>query len=564
MSIPLVKEEIGRFLQTTTPEILCIRGDWGTGKTYVWDACATLASKNKQIGLTHYAYCSLFGLNSVNDLKQSIVENTVPAKTLANPKGSTVEERLSWFYERGKQGAKMGAGKLASATAEFFRVKSAADLVAPSLFWFVRDQVVVFDDVERKGQTLTIAEVMGLLSFLKEQRNCKAVLIMNEGQLGKETGAFNRYVEKVIDISLVFAPSSEECAEISLNSDDPTEVALREYCTFIGLTNIRVIERIKKFARRVVPLLGGKDEHVVEQALKTLALLCWVHFVPDDAPSLTFIADRTQRRMATIVRKSSPAETPSEKEWHRKLDALGSNTLTEFDRSLLQGIEYGFFDESLVARLASEFASAARDNDAQAAFNNAWRLFHDSFEQNEATLVDAFATSIRGAVNFISPSNLDGSIELLRALGQDAIADALIEYYMATRKGDASFFSLRDNHPFERVRDPALAEAFKRKAASFVDALSLDEALIATVTRATAAQARLRIAASSPEDLRDALKRLRGDHLYDAMEGLLLNTETAKNGNTVAQNAHRAFELIAQEDKLNAQRVTNKLGRFSR
>ncbi len=36
MSYAIVRAEIERFLRSPSPEVLCISGRWGVGKTYSW------------------------------------------------------------------------------------------------------------------------------------------------------------------------------------------------------------------------------------------------------------------------------------------------------------------------------------------------------------------------------------------------------------------------------------------------------------------------------------------------------------------------------------------------
>ena len=56
---------------------------------------------------------------------------------------------------------------------------------APALLSFltIRDQIVCIDDLERRGQRLAVGGVLGLVSFLREQRACKVVLILNDEAL---------------------------------------------------------------------------------------------------------------------------------------------------------------------------------------------------------------------------------------------------------------------------------------------------------------------------------------------------------------------------------------------
>jgi hypothetical protein len=75
-SLKLVQAEVNRFLQSANPEILCVSGEWGVGKTYTWQILLDDAIAKRKIALNQYAYVSLFGLNSLESLKLAIFENS--------------------------------------------------------------------------------------------------------------------------------------------------------------------------------------------------------------------------------------------------------------------------------------------------------------------------------------------------------------------------------------------------------------------------------------------------------------------------------------------------------
>src|SRR3546814_12175020 len=77
MSTQQVNEEILAFLAGTEPEVFCIRGKWGVGKTHAWKNCMKEAKEVHRIGFSRYAYVSLFGISSLDDLKYAIFENVV-------------------------------------------------------------------------------------------------------------------------------------------------------------------------------------------------------------------------------------------------------------------------------------------------------------------------------------------------------------------------------------------------------------------------------------------------------------------------------------------------------
>ena len=75
----------------------------GVGKTYLWNS---LVAKTKAtIGLKKYSYVSLFGLQSLNELKYSIFENTLDTKSIGlEPSLATLRTNTDFVVETaGKQ-----------------------------------------------------------------------------------------------------------------------------------------------------------------------------------------------------------------------------------------------------------------------------------------------------------------------------------------------------------------------------------------------------------------------------------------------------------------------------
>jgi hypothetical protein len=70
-----VQAEIERFLRSGEPEVLCITGDWGVGKTFNWQMILDRLRAAKQVTLGRYSYVSLFGIDSLAGFKQSLFEN---------------------------------------------------------------------------------------------------------------------------------------------------------------------------------------------------------------------------------------------------------------------------------------------------------------------------------------------------------------------------------------------------------------------------------------------------------------------------------------------------------
>jgi len=69
----LVKREIVRFLKSEEPEVLCIRGKWGVGKTYSWKQYLKEAFDRGQICTS--AKGALIAIGKESALNRRRVEN---------------------------------------------------------------------------------------------------------------------------------------------------------------------------------------------------------------------------------------------------------------------------------------------------------------------------------------------------------------------------------------------------------------------------------------------------------------------------------------------------------
>ena len=83
-SLKIIEEQINRFLENETPEVIAIRGAWGTGKTYAWNMYLRNAQSNAKVALDKYSYVSLFGINSLDELKFSIFANCIETEQISS------------------------------------------------------------------------------------------------------------------------------------------------------------------------------------------------------------------------------------------------------------------------------------------------------------------------------------------------------------------------------------------------------------------------------------------------------------------------------------------------
>ncbi|WP_298963885.1 hypothetical protein [uncultured Roseibium sp.] len=385
MSVKNVESQIKKFLQSTSAEVLCVRGNWGTGKTYNWQSILQEAATQNSIGMHNYSYVSLFGLNSLNDLKQEIIHQTVSVEKI----GESFNHKDVQSYVKN---AYPGLLKLGGLAGKFLGENYTSTGVAV-MYMFVRNRLICIDDLERKGRGLSSSDVLGLVSQLREERNCKVAILLNDERLEDEDKEdFARYLEKVVDINLRFSPTPTESAEIALKAlsgSGEVKMLVRERTTKLGIDNVRVIRKIYSFVQQIEPLLSRYKFDVFESVVNTIVLMGWCHLQPEFAPSKYFLIHRKGIYDAHVAERDGENSALEEK-WSKILSDYGYAYTDEFDMELLKGIEDGYFTNEIIENHAAELEHRVKRNEAAFELSNNWGNFHNSFENDENTHLEIF------------------------------------------------------------------------------------------------------------------------------------------------------------------------------
>ena len=434
MSTAIVRAEIERFLKSSVPEVLCISGPWGVGKTFSWQKFLREMEAGQQLAMPRYAYVSLFGLNSLAELRSSVVENTIVAQgPLMSPDAATLHAML----RKGEKYVRQGRPALEVA-AGFFRLKDAGDALYRAAFLTVRDQLICFDDLERAGDNLKIMDVLGLASMLREQRGCKVVLLLNKSEAESEQQTqLDKHLEKVVDTFLMFEPTSAEAVAIAIDGSDHVAAKLRERVVLLGITNIRVIKKIERWARQLEVMLAGSDEAMIDQAVTTVCLAGWCFLQPGEAPPLGFL--RKFNSMSGVFQRTKIAA--DEQMWRSKLQEYGYNSTDELDALIVDGVSVGYFRQpdlgEVAAALAEQHKRQSRDN----SFSSAWNLYHHSVSVEDEVVLDAMEAGANENLADITPVNMNGTVRFLSRYGRNQEASEIIQSWIEANRDKPGFFS---------------------------------------------------------------------------------------------------------------------------
>jgi hypothetical protein len=429
MATDLVVAEIERFLRSPTPEVLCLSGRWGVGKTYIWQALLDQAVKDGTLALPQYAYVSLFGVNSLAELRNSVVENSTVVTS--EPKAGLKGLR-----------ARFGKGERLLRSRPAFDVAVAAlgrkdlgEALYRAAFLTVRGQLICFDDLERAGQGMAIRDILGLASMLREQRGCKVALLLNREQLdGPESDELAKQLEKVVDVALTFEPSSEEAAAIAFAGSDIVTALLNENVTKLQITNIRVMKKIERWARQIEPLLGGLDMDIMKQMVSTVTLAGWALLQPGDATPIDFI------RNYDMVSAMRGTEQPKS-DWQEQLSAYGYTETDSLDVQIIDGVIRGYFDADRVRTEAKALQESLRQQNRRNTFREAWQRYHHHLLGDDDQVLDQMNEAALENLETIDTASLNGTVRFLRRWGRASQADDLANRYVQANARDPAFYS---------------------------------------------------------------------------------------------------------------------------
>lgn len=478
MSVEKIKAEIKRFLASDDPEVLCIRGKWGVGKTFAWRQYLGEAQSQKQLGLSKYAYVSLFGLNDLEALRYAIFENTVSAGEFLS--GADIAS-FSDMLDRVKALARKGLPFYAAA-ANKFGGSGAGDAVSRAAFLAVREQYVCLDDLERSGAALRVRDVLGLTSMLKEQRHCKVILLLNDERLEpSEKDELLRQLEKVVDVSLVFEPSPEEAVAIAFADRTLVNENLAPKIVKLGITNIRVIKKIERLAERLAELLSSHQTEILDQGIHAVALAGASVLQPDSAPPIDFV--RKHNGLLAAMRANDVEVPIDECRWKEYVENYGWSHCDDLDEAIFDGVIAGYFDDKKVSLGAQKVQASFKNSKENSSFAKAWRLYHDSFLIDDNDVLDALYLGAKESLGKISPLNLNSTITLFRAFDRNEQADELIARYLAQPELNANQLDEDLMTWGAELVDDGLSTSFEKLKADFVDTRDPRNVLIDMVTK---------------------------------------------------------------------------------
>lgn len=219
---------------------IAITGSWGVGKTFFWKSfldkqlCDERIYKKDNVFNRKYAYVSLFGLESLSDLKTHIYSSIESFhSSIEIPK---------WI--------KSLPSILKDTRVSQFGLNASTKIFDSLMFNQVKDAIICFDDFERMSNKLDIKDVMGLANYLKLEKNCQIILILDEDKAeGDNKQKYADYKEKLVDETIIIN-SVEPLIRGNTKDIDAQLVNLMiDFADKLDIHNFRFFQKVIKLYR---------------------------------------------------------------------------------------------------------------------------------------------------------------------------------------------------------------------------------------------------------------------------------------------------------------------------
>ncbi|SDC52184.1 hypothetical protein SAMN05216345_102606 [Cupriavidus sp. YR651] len=547
MSVQITKDVLRDFLSNKDADVLALTGAWGTGKTYAWRE-ALMAHKDS-VQFTHYCYVSLFGINSMAELRMALFTKSIAVATLGRKLDfGTINEHWSSLTRDWLKGQYARFAPMLKSLPHGSSVSLGLEALAPSA---VHDTLVCIDDLERTK--IKPEDILGFITELSEERSCKVALIFNAEKLA-DKDAYRAYREKAVDFEIHYAPTVQEAFDVVFDPNDTYRHLVYRHVADLEITNVRILRKLRQLVERITATTSGMHPKVVEASIATTVLLCWCAYAPDSSKPKIEDIEKWNKDLISFMKEAE--RDPITVAWVKRLKAYGFTHVDDFDLAIARVVERGYLEGTGFVDVAKKTDEELRRTEVSVPFTATWQRFHNSFVGDQELFITDLHSSATSALAEISVGDLNGTVRLLRELRRDDLADDLIGKYVDTNMAKPATFDLT-GHPFGgTIDDGKLRATFATVQSTLTQLPSLEEAV--SFMAKNSGYNPEHIEAMRKASVDDYYALFMGDHRDPTLSALIkwtlrwVDTEHAE----IAAKAKEALERIKATSLLNSIRVS--------
>lgn len=389
------------FLNHKEKKVLAIKGPWGVGKTYFWNNYIKSSHKSKDM---YYAYVSLFGVSTLGEIQSAIFYNSekIGDKVAAD----TIKENLKKITQYSKKIPQIG------------KFSDALTILEKSL---LNDILICIDDIERKNKDLSISSILGLISELSIENECKFILIFNYDTLeNKDKEDFNKYREKVVDLELEYCPTTEQNHEIVFK-DHPYKKVIYNTLYPLNLKNIRILKHIRWNIENFLDILTSFEKEVANEIISSTTVLTYIHHDPSikvDIEGLEFLFSYHSD------------ENDEQKLQKETIRALGYTHFANYEKELVKYIADGVYDKKDFLNELTKLNDRQKKSNFQKEISQVWGLFNNNFRATAEEVVAGFSSFLDKHVEEMSYREIEPMVAIIRKLDRSVKTSKWIDRFI--------------------------------------------------------------------------------------------------------------------------------------
>jgi len=460
-----IKARLLALVMSGGPRAIGLSGAWGSGKTHLWNELVRELASRAEVSDVKYSYLSLLGKSSVEEIYSAVFDNAV-AFGAGLPTSQKSLEATSAELEHALSGAEQERSLFARIS-EWGRrnsglfqklpwFASSSDLINSARRLAIRRYLVCIDDLERRGTGLELADAISVISALVDQHECTVVVILNrEGLDADDTECLKTWRDKALSNEIEYRPTAAENAAIAFSGSMHAN-RLQAASIRLGITNIRVLRRCLELADSVLGSLSATTEELLEQLTTAIVVAVWSRYDEGDRiPTLEFLHAFEPDQFSPSDKDASGPEVV----WAAALRSVGYSHTDDLDRVILDAVIVGHVDG---ARLEQRVAERQMNLDAichRAAYDAAWALFHDSYEENDGLIAERLPKAFIAAAPQLTLANLDATMSLLEDIDKPELARECEERWFSSL--DCADAGVRRRGLYSALKHAHLEERFE-------------------------------------------------------------------------------------------------------
>ncbi|ECF5953121.1 hypothetical protein FNJ09_03920 [Salmonella enterica subsp. salamae] len=557
------------FLQSDN-KVLVIKGDWGVGKTFLWNKYYNENKNN--LNQVAYSYISLFGKNSLPDLKKDVFHSATAIKKdkvessfiHQTEVASGIYSYIPWLNPKEETVHKIPFLKPFMKYADNIPLLfKATNAIANLEYSLINNYLICFDDLERRGNGLSIKEIMGFIDELAQRKNCKIVLIFNEESLDNESDrhTFNSYREKIVDFELKYNPSVEKNFNHIFFKNDIEYEHILYLLNKFSIKNIRFLRKLRQLLLTFDKHLKGADTYVKNEFVSHAFILCYGYYLNiDGLPYEQLKINLRDGPWFSLSTQEDDQDTTADKAFRNLRNTIPIQP-SELDENIDFYIQNGYLsNETDLSNLIKRKNREIELHRLNRKISDIWSMYHESLNDNEVEFIEKLKNVIEDESKNISLSEFDEIICTLKDFEIDCIS--YIDTYFSEIHNKINFTDKRLTYRLRKIRDNDIKSRLNEQ----IKLIRSSECNISAIAKKLSESNSF-----NPEDIH-YLSSLsvndfviwmkgRGNGVVDEIREGLFMLQGIQGDNSVheqiIQKVKEALIMIASESKINYLRVKN-------